>query len=69
MFSVMCLSLGTYVVKPFFPTCVDPPEGPVKMFTALAMCKYHAYLSGPVVRVYSVITIRIYQALWLWYIQ
>ncbi|KAH3768474.1 hypothetical protein DPMN_169687 [Dreissena polymorpha] len=37
MFSVMCLSLGTYTVKPFFPTCVEPPEMPVKLVTVLAM--------------------------------
>ncbi|KAL4234943.1 b(0 +)-type amino acid transporter 1 [Mactra antiquata] len=37
MFTVMTLSLGTYVVKPFFPTCVEPPQLPVKLFTILAM--------------------------------
>lgn len=37
MFSVMTLSLGTYVVKPFFPTCAEPPVIPVKIFTVIAM--------------------------------
>ncbi|XP_052818675.1 b(0,+)-type amino acid transporter 1-like isoform X2 [Mya arenaria] len=36
MFSVMTLSLGTYLVKPFFPTCTEPPDLPVKLFTILA---------------------------------
>lgn len=40
MFSVMTLSLGTYVVKPFFPTCAEPPVIPVKIFTVIAMCEY-----------------------------
>lgn len=37
MFTVMAMSLGTYVVKPFFPECNDPPQVPVKMVTILAM--------------------------------
>ncbi|XP_045193258.2 b(0,+)-type amino acid transporter 1-like isoform X2 [Mercenaria mercenaria] len=37
MFSVMTLSLGTYVVKPFFPTCTEPPMYIVKLCTVLAM--------------------------------
>lgn len=37
MFTVMAMSLGTYVVKPFFPECNDPPEVPVKIVTILAM--------------------------------
>ncbi|XP_060593089.1 b(0,+)-type amino acid transporter 1-like [Ruditapes philippinarum] len=36
-FSVMTLSLGTYIAKPFFPNCTDPPLYVVKMFTVLAM--------------------------------
>ena len=39
MFTVMAMSLGTYVVKPFFPECHDPPEVPVKIVTILAMRK------------------------------
>ena len=41
MFTVMAMSLGTYVVKPFFPTCHDPPEIPVKIVTILAMRKFN----------------------------
>lgn len=37
MFSIMTLSLGTYVAKPLFPTCIDPPQYIVKLITALAM--------------------------------
>lgn len=38
MFSVISLSLGTYIVKPFFPGC-EPPIMPIKLITAAAMCK------------------------------
>ncbi|XP_045193262.1 b(0,+)-type amino acid transporter 1-like isoform X2 [Mercenaria mercenaria] len=37
MFTVMTLSLGTYMVKPFYPTCTDPPVLPVKLCTIAAM--------------------------------
>ncbi|XP_064598775.1 b(0,+)-type amino acid transporter 1-like [Liolophura sinensis] len=36
MFSVISLSLGTYIVKPFFPDC-EPPIMPIKLITAAAM--------------------------------
>jgi hypothetical protein len=39
MFAIMSLSLGTYAVKPFYPTC-DPPPIVVKLVTAAAMCQY-----------------------------
>ena len=38
MFAIMSLALGTYVVKPFYPSC-DPPPMAVKMVTAAAMCE------------------------------
>ncbi|XP_076470150.1 b(0,+)-type amino acid transporter 1-like [Babylonia areolata] len=37
MFAVMSMALGTYAVKPFYPTC-DPPPMAVKLVTAVAMC-------------------------------
>nr|KAG5695577.1 hypothetical protein BaRGS_033999 [Batillaria attramentaria] len=37
MFAVMSMALGTYAVKPFFPTCESPPIV-VKMVTVAAMC-------------------------------
>ncbi|KAK7481704.1 hypothetical protein BaRGS_00027077 [Batillaria attramentaria] len=37
MFAVLSMALGTYTVKPFFPTC-DPPPVLVKLVTAVAMC-------------------------------
>ncbi|XP_060557780.1 b(0,+)-type amino acid transporter 1-like [Ruditapes philippinarum] len=37
MFTVMTLSLGTYMVKPFYSTCKDPPDLPVKLCTIAAM--------------------------------
>lgn len=37
MFAVMSMALGTYAIKPFYPTC-DPPPIAVKLVTAVAMC-------------------------------
>lgn len=37
MFTVMTMALGTYMVKPFFQTCINPPELPVKLCTIFAM--------------------------------